>query len=107
MNQKLCGPAIHDDGVTLVKQKFLCTCHHATRMDVVEQKILVNLSSRDDGVRLGTKNSCAPVIMDVVEQNNLVDLLSSHDEGGCLVTTFCHLFTSTSCPFSSFNFNMN
>ncbi len=55
MNQKLCGPVIHDDGVPLVKQKFLCTCHHVTRMDVVEQKILVDLSSRDDGVRLGNK----------------------------------------------------
>ena len=51
--------------------KFLCTCHHAKRVDVVEQKILVHLSSHDEGGCCGTKNSCGPD-------------LSSCDDGGRL-----------------------
>jgi hypothetical protein len=43
-------------------KKFICTCHHAMRVDVVEQKVLVYLSSGDEGGPSRTKNSCGPVI---------------------------------------------
>jgi hypothetical protein len=41
---------------------FLCTCHHTMRVDVVEQKVLVYLSSGDEGGPSQTKNSCGSVI---------------------------------------------
>ena len=63
-----------DDGLPLGNQTFLCTCHHATRVDVVEQKVLADLSSFDDGVRLGNEKflcTCHHVMrVDVVEQKN-------------------------------------
>ena len=47
MEQKvLADLSSFDDGVRLGNEKFLCTCHHVMRVDVVEQK-----------------NSCGPVIM--------------------------------------------
>ena len=46
----------------LWNEKFLWTCHHVMRADVVDRKILVDLSSRDEGGCRRKKNSCGPVI---------------------------------------------
>ena len=75
-----------DDGVQFLNKKFLCTCHHVMTLDVVEQNILVHLSSPDEGGCTGTKHSCGPVTTwwrwKSWEQKVLV-LLSSRDEGEC------------------------
>ena len=80
-----CAPVITRQGWMLFNKKFLWTCHYVMRMDVVEQKILGHLSSRDEGGCRGTKNSCGPDIRwwgcMSWEQNVLV-YRSSGDEGG-------------------------
>jgi hypothetical protein len=64
VEQNSCAPVITQRGWMLWNKKFLCTCHHMMRVDVVVQKILVDLTCHHVMMVdvLGTKNSSAPVI---------------------------------------------
>jgi hypothetical protein len=54
-NKKSGGPVITWWGWTYWNKKFRWTCHHVMRMDLLEQEIPVDLSSRDEGGPFETK----------------------------------------------------
>jgi hypothetical protein len=62
----------------LWNKNFLCICHQMMRADPLKPKILVDLSSHDDGIPFRNKISlctCHHVMrVDVVEQKILVHL---------------------------------
>ena len=48
-NEKFLCTCHHVIRVDMVEQKFLCTCHHMMMVHIMEQKIPVYLSSGDEG----------------------------------------------------------
>ncbi len=80
-----CAPVIVQWGWILWNKMFLCICHQVMRANTLKPKILMDLSSCDDGVPFRNKFFCRTchhaVRVDVVEQKVLV-YLPSGDKGG-------------------------